>query len=240
MTETSHTEAGYEKTDASVPLLVGTGIFLLVSIALTLLIVWGLFHYFWQREDRTKTTSLPLVREEMGRLPPPPRLEGFEPVHDRLVLRTVKGDELTFDVDAPIVVERDGDRVGLFDLGAGSAVTLEYQAIAGRNRPLALRSPPIDEPPEGYVPGSKTQAINGILVRVEAKSLSERRAAAEAELRRYGWVEKKDGIAHIPIDPAMDVVAEQYRGQKPGGKDQGVPIRPSASNSGRGAVGGER
>jgi hypothetical protein len=39
------------------------------------------------------------------------------------------------------------------------------------------------------------------------------RAAKEAELRSYGWIDEKAGIIHIPIERAYDRVIDNY-GQK--------------------------
>jgi hypothetical protein len=37
------------------------------------------------------------------------------------------------------------------------------------------------------------------------------RAQAERQLGSYGWVDKQKGLAHIPIDRAMDLVAKGAR-----------------------------
>jgi len=47
-----------------------------------------------------------------------------------------------------------------------------------------------------------------------AKDLQEVRATQQAQLSSYGWVNKGAGIIHMPIDRAMEIVA-----------DQGVPTR---------------
>ena len=41
----------------------------------------------------------------------------------------------------------------------------------------------------------------------EAADLAKLRAREEAALTRYGWVDRAQGIAHIPIDEAMRRVA---------------------------------
>ncbi len=58
-----------------------------------------------------------------------------------------------------------------------------------------------------------------------AKDLQAVRATQEAQLNSYGWVNKGAGIIHMPIDQAMQIIA-----------DQGVPTRaptptPAATTS---------
>jgi hypothetical protein len=64
-------------------------------------------------------------------------------------------------------------------------------------------------------------------------SLAELRAAEEADLNSYGWVDRKAGIARIPIDRAMQLLLE--RGLPDVGADQ-TPLslmqsRPSETAS---------
>ncbi len=47
------------------------------------------------------------------------------------------------------------------------------------------------------------------------KDLMELRAWEESQLQHYGWVDKANGIARIPIDRAMEILAEK-----------GLPARP--------------
>ena len=51
----------------------------------------------------------------------------------------------------------------------------------------------------------------------------------------YGWVDKSNGVAHIPIQRAIDVVAQRGLPARPasaqGAKDEGLTI-PSYSSSG--------
>jgi hypothetical protein len=41
-----------------------------------------------------------------------------------------------------------------------------------------------------------------------AKDLQQVRATQEAQLNSYGWVNKSAGIIHMPIDQAMQIIAE--------------------------------
>jgi hypothetical protein len=57
--------------------------------------------------------------------------------------------------------------------------------------------------------------------RLEAQSgqaLDPYRAAEQQRLSSYGWVDRQAGVAHMPIDRAMDLVAER-----------GLPTRPTPS-----------
>jgi hypothetical protein len=47
------------------------------------------------------------------------------------------------------------------------------------------------------------------LVESEPRALAAFRAQEEALLTSYGWVEKDKGLARIPIDAAMRIVAER-------------------------------
>jgi hypothetical protein len=44
---------------------------------------------------------------------------------------------------------------------------------------------------------------------IEPATVAERRAADAARLERYGWVDEKQGIVHVPIDVAMKVLLEK-------------------------------
>jgi hypothetical protein len=48
------------------------------------------------------------------------------------------------------------------------------------------------------------------------------------ELNRYGWVDRPAGIVHIPIDRAIDLLAERGLPEVKGdpGPDAGLPVKP--------------
>jgi hypothetical protein len=53
--------------------------------------------------------------------------------------------------------------------------------------------------------------------------LTAMRAAEEKELRTYGWVDKENKVVRIPIDRAMELIAERgLPARKEGQRDQGV------------------
>ena len=55
----------------------------------------------------------------------------------------------------------------------------------------------------------------------ERNELTDVRLREEEELNSYGWVDQKAGIVHIPIERAMQLIAER-----------GLPVRPSETKSG--------
>ncbi len=44
------------------------------------------------------------------------------------------------------------------------------------------------------------------------------RAAQEARLRGYGWVDRSEGVVHIPVDRAMELLVERKTSGDRGGK----------------------
>jgi hypothetical protein len=64
------------------------------------------------------------------------------------------------------------------------------------------------------------------------------RAAEEAQLNSYGWVDEKAGIVRIPIDQAIDAVAKAGLPSRPVKPDEGLDKLgyrelPSVASSGR-------
>ena len=65
------------------------------------------------------------------------------------------------------------------------------------------------------------------LLQVDApRDLKELRAAEDARLASYGWVDKQAGLARIPIDRAMALLAER-----------GLPSPPEPAATGKGPAG---
>ena len=54
----------------------------------------------------------------------------------------------------------------------------------------------------------------------ERGQLNQIRTNEETELNSYGWVDEKAGVVHIPIERAMDLIAER-----------GLPVRPQVGSS---------
>jgi hypothetical protein len=103
-------------------------------------------------------------------------------------------------------------------------------------RPLALNQPfgfatPIVPPPP---PEPRLEEQPGAQLR-------EVRAAEDAILTSATWVDRQAGIARIPIDRAIDLLAADPPPSRPAEEAAQYPdvtARPSAANSGRGVPGG--
>lgn len=73
---------------------------------------------------------------------------------------------------------------------------------------------------EGSVAPPTLGIIEQTLIEHEARGVQQRRLEEE-RLHQYGWVDRARGVAHIPIDKAMDLfVAESAH---PGRADGGSP-----------------
>lgn len=235
---------GHETRDANIRVILITAGILAASITVICLAVWGLYVYLNEREMAASTTGSPLVKEAQDRLPPPPRLEGFEPVGAYLFVNT--GDEVrTFYVDTPITVrQKAGEEyrdVSLFDLRPGTEVSVTFNPAEGRDR-VRDRVVAIYSPPAGRGPEQPLPSVKGTIEKIDPRGVAEREGAAKKELGRYGWEDREKGIARIPIDRAMQVIAEQKLGPAGAEKEGTAPgrARPSESNSGRGPVEGKR
>jgi hypothetical protein len=99
-------------------------------------------------------------------------------------------------------------RAGLYILGTMFLTALllvpMYRMLA---RTETAAQPPAAEVVESAV--SEPFASFPKLVSSEPRVLAEFRAQEDALLTSYGWVEKDKGIARIPIDEAIRVVAER-------------------------------
>jgi hypothetical protein len=209
----------HETRDANIRTIVFVGCTLVASAVVIHVGIWGLFQYWEQRDERTKKSNLPLVVQEKNQLPAPPRLEAFEPARARVTFETTEGKEQVFYVDTDITVERvskEGRKTpvpSLFALPPNTPASLTYtepQYQPGRNRVLRIevgegRGQDMGQPVEnGLV------TILGTLTRIEALSGLDKREEAETRLGRYGWVEEKKQVVHIPIEEAMKLVLDRH------------------------------
>lgn len=252
---------GYEARDANLTTIVFVGCVLVASAVVIHVAVWGLFRYFSERDNRTKTSDLPLVRAEMNRLPARPRLEAFEPAHAGVVLRTDDGEEQFFYVDANNLtvqrVPRQGKRspLGLYALRPGTEVALTYArpqgltggdgAPPGEDQVTRYRAVRIETGPgragAGPADESGLITVTGRLVRIDPTSGPDMREAAEARLGRYGWVDEKKQVAHIPIDEAMKIlVKDRLLKSEPVPEEGKARQENPESSSGRQPDGGKK
>jgi hypothetical protein len=94
--------------------------------------------------------------------------------------------------------------IGIFALLIFSAVAMWF-LLGGYDRRLAEESPPASplatygpqEPPE---PRLQVDA---------AADIARLRATEQAQLDGYGWVDRQGGTVHIPIERAMQLLAER-------------------------------
>jgi hypothetical protein len=236
---TTAPSAGYETRDANVRIILTVAGVLAVSTTVICLAVWWFYLYLDWREAAEKKSQLRLVVEAKEEPPPPPRLEAFEPTGSLLLLN-VGGVERMLYVDGQVTVLRDQAMVkNLFELREGTKVRVAYESSDGRDRVVSILTPP---PQEAGAPEGRLHAVVGTIARFEPRGVRDRRDWADARMHRPAeWVDRDKGVARIPIDLAMQIIADRKLGPPPkeGAAPAGpLPGRPSESNSGRG-LGGE-
>lgn len=92
-------------------------------------------------------------------------------------------------------------------LMAGMFRYLEVRENAAQIPPASTTTPPNALPPEPNLMFNQNEHVN----------LEEIRAAEEKDIDNYGWVDKEHGVVRLPINRAMDLVAQR-----------GIPARPNA------------
>ncbi len=98
--------------------------------------------------------------------------------------------------------------VGLALIGLVLATVLIYFAVAGLFKTFAT-SHPSPDPASRIALHPKMRAPAPRLQIDDAADLAKFRAAEEAQLHSYGWVDQSAGLARIPIERAMDLIAER-------------------------------
>jgi len=89
----------------------------------------------------------------------------------------------------------------LFDYFAARTAQLDQP-----RSPLASSSPRESLPPEPRLQVSPAQ------------DLKELRAAEDAMLHSYGWVDQQAGVVRIPIERAMELLAEHWKEEEKGAR----------------------
>ena len=99
------------------------------------------------------------------------------------------------------------------------------------NPPAMMKDRP-SLPPEPRLSGLRERPENPVAPRVE---LEQMRADEDTILNNYGWVDPNKGTVRIPIDLAIDMVAQKGLPSKPSpaGADGGFRMIPSDASSGR-------
>jgi len=239
-----HPEVRHEHSDVNVRAILWVAAGLVATAVVIHLVVWWLFDYY-QRRDARANAGVPSLVAEEGSRPlgerlrdlPGPRLEGLEAEFSRLVLRTEGEEELTFDVPRIVLVERDGKEITpkgkqftLFDLAEGMRVRVTYRMDNGRGVAIAIEAPPGESSERGPKGADLQQAV-GRVAKIEPVDVAARRAWGEARLSRYGWVDEKDKVAHIPIDSAMQAILSKELRKKY------LPAAKTEEGAGRGGKG---
>ena len=106
----------------------------------------------------------------------------------------------------------DADAGGTYRAGLAilAAMVLTAIGLVPMYRLLARQESKAQPPPAEVVKTEMSEPLRSFprLVTSEPFVLAEFRAREEALLTSYGWVEKDKGLARIPIDEAMRIVAE--------------------------------
>jgi len=105
----------------------------------------------------------------------------------------------------------DADAGGAYKAGFAilAAMVLTALALVPMYRLLARQESQAQPPPAGAVKTEMSEPVQSFpkLVTSEPQALAEFRAQEETLLTSYGWVEKDKGLARIPIEEAMRIVA---------------------------------
>ena len=92
-----------------------------------------------------------------------------------------------------------------------------FEVLSHRDVGLHLPPPPLADQPSGPVPPQpRLQAL-------PRADLREMRTEEDAILHSYGWVDEQAGMVRIPIERAMELLAER-----------GLPVRPAPEGQGSG------
>ena len=89
--------------------------------------------------------------------------------------------------------------------GAVTALWRDLERKASNADQQALREAPATSPSQSYFPFPREQP-NPLL------DLEAMRARDDAELTNYGWIDKTTGVVRIPIDRAIDLMAQSPKG----------------------------
>ncbi len=113
--------------------------------------------------------------------------------------------------EADVVADRSLIRIGIFVLVVSVVAVGVAALLLGKDQAGLAGGPAERVKTEGSVAPPTLGLIEQTLIEHEARGVDERRVEEE-RLHRYGWVDRARGVAHIPIEEAMDmVVAESAR-----------------------------
>ena len=98
--------------------------------------------------------------------------------------------------------------IALFGAGLAIAIAVALLTVYGLMTLLRAREARQAEPPSRLavtpepVPGPRLLVQPG-------RALQNMRAEEETRLKSYGWIDEEKGIVHIPIERAMEILAEK-------------------------------
>ncbi len=106
---------------------------------------------------------------------------------------------------------RTAARFGLLLLVAVAAVIV-VGALITRQQTQSAGLPSTGEPT------SSSESVEPTPLGPSGEDLKNLRATEDAQLNTYGWVDRKNNIARIPIERAMDLFAQQNQPTQPPGE----------------------
>jgi hypothetical protein len=110
-----------------------------------------------------------------------------------------------------VVADRTLRRVGVVVIVVTVAAIGVATLLLGKDQALLEGRPASRARAQGAVAPQTLGIIEQTLVEHEATGIQQRRLEEE-RLHQYGWVDRARGVAHIPIDEAMDLVVTENRG----------------------------
>lgn len=69
-----------------------------------------------------------------------------------------------------------------------------------------------------YFFATRNEYVREQVLTVENPKLQELHAREEMELNSYGWVDQENGVVRIPIDRAIELLANESKGEPEGGE----------------------
>jgi hypothetical protein len=201
-------------------LVIWVGVGLTVVGLITHFVVGGLLGGLEKRHTVPSASVSELAKEDADRPlgqrvdnMPVPHLEGVERESSLLDILTDNGEKQRFFTSVDVRVQiGENEKAGLFELREGQHVTLAYYLPGGAGGGLgvvtSITSPPVKadrkEPGADLLDVSRT--LDGKIIRIEPRSISDARRWAEVQMQNYGWIDRQKQIVHIPVEKAMEEV----------------------------------
>jgi hypothetical protein len=98
--------------------------------------------------------------------------------------------------------------IALFGAGLAVAIAVTLLTVYGLMTLLRAREARQAGPPTVFTIAPEPTPGPHLLVE-PGRAIKNMRAQEEARLNSYGWIDEENGIIHIPIERAMDILAKQ-------------------------------